>query len=143
MKKLLILLFPLSAFGQRVIIDPVLKDTTLIPCNVPTVVRPYKPPNNANRPPVAIVNDFMSISFRDSVASIILDASCSYDPEEGVLRFFWRKVSGGAVILTDTNKPMCYASNMGVGIYTFEVRVVDPMNAFVPKLIVVDVKSAK
>lgn len=144
MKKLLIaLLFPVSAFSQRVLIDKATGDTTLIPCSCPTTIKAYKPPNNVNRPPVGIVNDNMAIPFASPTASIILDASCSYDPEGNVLRFFWRKVSGGVVTLTDTNKAMCYASNMGVGTYTFEVRVVDPVNSFVIKNIIVVVKSAQ
>lgn len=147
MKKLIIALYfypllPISAFSQRVIIDSILKDTTIIPCACPTSIRAYKPPNNANRPPVAIVSN-LNTSFTTPKANIILDASCSYDPEGYVIRFFWRKVSGPTMTLTETNKPMAYASNMDVGVYTFEVRVVDPMNAFTPKTIVVEVKSEK
>lgn len=137
---ILFLLFFATANAQRVIIDPVLKDTTIIPCACETVIRVYKPPNNVNRPPVAIVTE-LDMSFTTPKANIILDASCSYDPEGYVLRFFWRKVSGPAMLLTETNKPMAYASNMGVGIYTFEVRVVDAMNTFAAKTIVVQVKS--
>lgn len=135
------LLLPISAFSQRIIIDRTLGDTTIIPCACDAVIRPYKLPNNANRPPVAIVADNFNLNFETLTASMILDASCSYDPEGGVLRFFWRKISGPSVTLTETNKPMCYVSNMGVGTYTFEVRVVDPMNTFSAKNVVVVVKS--
>lgn len=135
----ILVLFSMAVNAQRVLIDPITKDTTLLPCNCPATIRTYKPPGNVNRAPVAIVTDNISLYIQAPI-TLALDASCSYDPEGGVLRFVWRKVSGPDATLTDTNKAICYLSNTQLGTYTFEVRVVDPLNAFVAKNIVVIVK---
>lgn len=92
-----------------------------------------------NLPPTAIAGKDATITL--PVSTIKLDASASTDPEGQVLKFFWRQTAGPTkATLTDTLKPICTASNLKEGVYTFEVRAVDPLNAFMPDFITITVK---
>ena len=100
-------------------------------------------PPPVNLAPVARAGaDFtVTIPLNQTTASFKLDASASTDPEGAVLKYFWRKTVGANVTITDTNKVIASVSNAGEGIYTFEVRAVDPLNAFSADLITVTVRK--
>jgi len=118
------------------------KDSTVTSQTVTTVRKPYKP-SVTNQPPVARAgNDFTVIIPAGALTgSTQLNGSNSTDPEGAALKFFWRKVSGPAATLTDTNKVICIVSNMVEGVYDFELRAVDPLNAFTSDRIIVTVKK--
>jgi len=109
-----------------------------------TEIRPKSTtPPPVNIPPTARAGaDFtVTIPAIQNTASFKLDASGSTDPEGGVLKFFWRKTAGNVITFTDTNKVIATVSNATEGVYTFEVRAVDPLNAFTPDFITVTVKK--
>lgn len=93
-----------------------------------------------NLPPTAIAGADITITL--PVSTVKLDASASTDPEGQALKFFWRQTAGPTkATLADSNKVVCTASNLKAGSYTFEVRAVDPLNAFTADFITVTVKS--
>ena len=96
-------------------------------------------PPPVNIPPTARAGADQTITL--PVNTVKLDASASTDPEGAVLKFFWRKVTGPTATLTDTNKAIATASNLVEGVYSFEVRAVDPLNAFTADFVTVTVKG--
>lgn len=118
--------------------DSVIRYDTII-----QIVKKYVPPGNTNLPPTARAgaDQNLIITVSGTSTSTRLDATGSTDPEGATLKYFWRQTSGVAVTLVDTNKAVCSVSNMGVGVYEFEVRAVDPLNAFTADRIVVTVKK--
>lgn len=108
-----------------------------------TVFKKYVPPNTSNKPPIANAGNDASIT--QPVNSIKLDGSASFDPDgaTSTLKYYWRKSSGPAATLTDTNKSIATASNLTVGNYEFELRVVDLSNAFTADRVTVIVLPAE
>lgn len=139
MKKILsflLLLVTANSFAQQVIVKEN-KDTLVLTTVKKTVtysydtviqtVKIYNPPST-NQPPIARAGNDGTITLPNN--SMQLNGSASTDPEGAVLKFFWRKVSGPSATLTDTNKVVCTVTNMVQGTYIFELRAVDPLNAF-------------
>ena len=96
-------------------------------------------PPPVNQAPTARAGADASITL--PVNTIKLDGSASTDPEGAALKYFWRKVSGPPCNVTDTNKVVATASNMVAGTYVFELRAVDPLNAFTADLITITVNK--
>lgn len=97
-------------------------------------------PPPVNKPPIANAGNDATITL--PVSTIQLNASGSTDPEGAALKYFWRQTAGpAAATLTDTNKVICTAANLKAGTYEFEVRAVDPLNAFSADRIIITVKS--
>lgn len=95
------------------------------------------PPNQA--PTARAGND---VTIQLPVSSTKLDATGSTDPEGGALKFYWRQTAGPSqATMADTNKAICTASNLKAGSYQFEVRAVDPLNAFTADYVTVVVKA--
>ena len=137
-----LLLFPLALNAQTRIIEKDL-DTVIVASSCVLTVKKYVPVG-LNKPPVAVfVGEDTAYSTSDSTVNFVLDASRSYDPEGWTLRFYWRQTKGTTVTILNSTKSIATAMKLGVGIYDFEVRVVDPMNAFVAKKWVVQVTSAR
>lgn len=92
-----------------------------------------------NQLPIARAGNDITITL--PVNSTKLDGSASSDPEGQPLKYFWRKANGPPCTLTDTTKPIASVSNMVEGVYEFELRAVDPLNAFTADRIIVTVKK--
>lgn len=155
MKKILsflLLLVTANSFAQQVIVKEnkdtlvlttVKKSVTYSYDTVIQTLKVYKPPTT-NQPPIARAgNDFsVVIPSEGTTTSTQLNGSGSTDPEGQVLKYFWRKVTGPPCTLTDTTKPICLVSGMVEGTYNFELRAVDPLNAFSADNVIVTVTKA-
>lgn len=82
------------------------------------------PPTTVNLPPVARAGADTSLQL--PVDSLILTGCTSSDPENAILKYKWRKISGPSAyqFVTDT---LCYLNVKGLfaGIYSFELLVTD------------------
>lgn len=96
-------------------------------------------PPPVNQAPIARAGNDATITL--PVNTIQLNGSASTDPEGQALKYFWRKVSGPSMTIIDTNKAVATVSNMVAGTYVFELRAVDPLNAFTADLVNITVKS--
>jgi hypothetical protein len=117
------------------------KDSTVSTTYDTTIqtLKVYNPPTT-NQPPIARAGTDGTITLPNN--SMQLNGSASTDPEGATLNYFWRKVSGPAATLTDTNKVICNVTNMVEGIYDFELRAVDPLNAFTADHVIITVQKA-
>lgn len=155
--------FPLTTAAREFVIDStitfdtlangdtiftIIKDTTAIIVSEYNYVitrvekRPKKPglPPLANQAPTARAGNDIVITL--PINSVRLDGTASTDPEGATLRLYWRKVSGPAATMADTNKAVCIVTAMVAGNYVFELRAIDPLNAFTADLINVTVNPA-
>lgn len=81
-----------------------------------------------NHPPVAIAgNDTTLVLPKDSIQ---LDGSKSYDPDNNIIGYAWRKISGPAASLSDPASVQLKINNMVVGVYIFELTVTDAAGVF-------------
>jgi hypothetical protein len=92
---------------------------------------PEPPISTENKPPIAKAGDDISISLaycsENRVAN--LDGSGSTDPEGGVLRYVWTKVSGpDGVIINNPTLIRPRIENLRPGDYAFELLVKDAKN---------------
>lgn len=70
-----------------------------------------------------------------------LDGSASTDAENNIKSYGWRKVSGPTATITDSNKAIATISNLVKGVYVYELRVADQLNAFTADLVTVTVND--
>ena len=86
-------------------------------------------PQPANRAPIAIAGDdrVLNITNCSSPRSVALDGTLSYDPGLQKLKYHWRKLAGPDCILSDTTNAIARASNLGPGLYVFELKVLDAL----------------
>jgi len=74
-----------------------------------------------NRPPVA----FAGLDQYTSPGIITLDGSASFDPDGDPLDFFWRQVSGPAVVLSNPESAVTTFEAVSGGTYMFYLQVSD------------------
>lgn len=97
------------------------------------------PPTNV--PPVAVAGPDQILTL--PVNSTKLDGSASTDANNNIKGYGWRKVSGPPnSTITDSNKAVCNIGNLVKGVYVYELRVVDQLNAFTVDFITVTVNDA-
>jgi len=82
----------------------------------------------ANVPPVAMAGSDQTLVLPTNTTK--LDGSASTDVNNNIKSFGWRKISGGAATITDSNKAVATISNLVKGVYVYELRVVDQLNTF-------------
>lgn len=104
-----------------------------------TEIHPKGSTPPVNQPPTARAGNDQTITL--PVSSVQLNANGSTDPEGAALKFYWRQTAGPSkATMIDTNKAVCTASSLKEGTYTFELRAVDPLNAFTADFVNVTVK---
>ena len=109
-----------GAFAYK---DSVIRYDTIIQS-----IKKYIPPGTANKPPVA--NAGVDFTITLPASQFQLNGSLSNDPDGTIKSYGWRKIGGPTATITDTNKSIALVSNFIAGVYSFELRVVDNLNAF-------------
>ena len=82
-----------------------------------------------NRSPIAKAGADIAITLPSctSTAVIELDGRASSDPDNSVIYYLWRKISGSAFsILKNQTQVKATVENLGPGTYLFELQVIDP-----------------
>ncbi len=90
-----------------------------------------------NHAPTANAGDDQMHSDLDEIAAISLDGSRSSDPENVVLRFQWKQISGWRVQLDDPNAVKPTFMRPWPGTYVFELVVSDGLQESPPDLVTV------
>ncbi len=82
------------------------------------------PADITNLPPTAIAGNDVNITL--PINTVQLDGNQSFDNDQTITTFEWRKISGPLVYtLTNTNNAVATASGLEVGVYKFEIKVTD------------------
>lgn len=118
------------------------KDTTVnIPYTYKTTEKhPKNPTPGVNTPPIARAGANQILTLPTNTTK--LDASASTDAENNIKSFGWRKVSGPGATITDSNKMIATISNLVKGVYVYELRVADQLNAFTADQVRITVNDA-
>lgn len=112
-----------TARAQTTIIEKDLDTVVLSSPDCIVAVRKYVPPT-INRRPIARAGEDFSITL--PLTQFQLDGTPSVDPDGFIKSYGWRKISGPAVTIPIANKAIISVTNAStVGIYAFELRVVD------------------
>ena len=84
---------------------------------------------NTNLPPIACTGQNQTISL--PVNSVLLDGSCSTDPNNNITSYVWTKVSGPASFeIANANVIQTQATNLVEGTYLFQLKVTDTGGLF-------------
>lgn len=95
------------------------KDTIQIIVDSPTV----------NHPPVACAGQDQTIIL--PVNSVMLDGSCSSDPNNNITSFLWTKISGPtSFIISNANAAQTQITNLVEGTFLFQLKVTDAGGLF-------------
>ena len=113
--------------------DPVISETV-----IPLVTPPV------NLAPIARAGDNQAlvIPATDTTINTLLNGSLSSDPEGLPLKYYWRKVSGPTAIIVNSTLAITPVNGLTVGVYVFELRVVDSANKLGADLVTVSVTKA-
>ena len=86
--------------------------------------QPPIPVAGSDNPPVACAGEDQNITLPDH--TVLLDGSCSTDPDNDLTNYLWSKISGPTSFdIADTNLAQTYVSNLKEGIYSFQLKVTD------------------
>jgi hypothetical protein len=88
--------------------------------------------NHINRPPVANAGSDINIQISScySNRTAELDGSRSSDPDNSLLNFLWRKISGPSCIVADSNSQKARVLQLLPGQYAFQLTVTDEGGAY-------------
>lgn len=113
--------------------DPVISETI-----IPLVTPP------TNEKPIARAGDNQALVIPATANTIntTLNGSLSSDPEGFPLKYYWRKVSGPSATIVNSTLAITAVNNLVVGVYVFELRVVDTSNKMGSDLVTVVVTKA-
>ena len=113
--------------------DPVISEMV-----IPLVTPP------TNEAPIARAGDNQTLVIPATATTIntVLNGSLSSDPEGLPLKYYWRKVSGPTAIIVNSTLAITPVNGLTVGVYVFELRVVDSVNKLGADLVTVSVTKA-
>ncbi len=93
-----------------------------------TELHSKKPGSIVNTAPIARAGLDKVMTLPTNAAT--LDGSGSTDAESNIKSYGWRKISGPAATITDSNKSIARIANLVAGVYVYELRVTDQYNLF-------------
>lgn len=94
----------------------------------PPIIPPPPPPVPVNQPPVARAgaDTTITLSYCTAIISVPLDASKSSDPENKIISYFWRSISGPQDFsIRNGNTLFAKVDIRRAGVYSFELLIVD------------------
>ena len=98
-------------------------------------------PTQPNRPPVAITSPDLAFNLPTNIA--ILNGSSSYDPDNNISTYLWRRISGpGTFHISNENAIQTQVLDLQQGIYEFELKVTDSEGLFDRDTMRVTVKAS-
>ena len=98
-------------------------------------------PSQPNRPPVANAGADQAITLPTNTVN--LDGSGSTDPDNNITSYAWTKISGpSSFAIANSNAAQTQITNLGQGIYLFELKVTDAGGLFAKDMIQVTVNPA-
>lgn len=100
--------------------------------------------DTTNHPPVPVIVRIPQNTLRLPTATVILDASKSYDNDPGdyIASYVWIQTSGNTVSLSGTSGSILTISNLNVGVYSFLLTITDSKGAQAQKSVVLTVYPA-
>jgi hypothetical protein len=94
--------------------------------------------SSGNHPPVACAGTDQTLTLPTN--NVLLDGSCSTDPENNIVSFLWQKISGPSNFnILNAGAVQTQATNLVDGVYQFEVKVTDAAGLFAKDTIKVTV----
>lgn len=94
-----------------------------------------------NHPPVACAGADQTITPPSN--SVILDGSCSTDPDTNISSYLWTKIAGPtSYSIANANAVQTQVSNLADGVYLFELKVTDAGGLFSKDTVTITVSPA-
>ena len=94
------------------------KDTITVKVSMPVAI---------NKPPIASAGNNQKVQL--PISALTLDGSASVDVDGSIFAYTWSRISGGNVVMANTNSAKATISGLVQGTYAFELKVTDNQGA--------------
>jgi len=108
-----------------------------------TSINPTPNPISSNKPPVANAGSEQTVFLPQD--TVVLNGTLSYDPDGRIIKYFWSKLSGPAILgpinIDHADSPVLTIKFIAIGEYIFQLEVTDNAGAISKTTVKVIVKD--